>query len=76
MRSLRNRKNGDKGVEHPKPQIEFLEDSLAVVQGLVDAKQITFDQAMSLLIFNELRCIHYHFDVGVLTFHAEEVKEK
>lgn len=55
--------NGNvKKAEHPKPQIELLEDSFQAVEGLAKAKGISFETALQLLTFNELRCMHYHLD--------------
>lgn len=76
MKNLFAKKNGDKEAEHPKTQIEFLENSLSVAESLATTKKITLDQAISVLIFNELRCIHYHFDQGVVTWQGEKLAEK
>jgi hypothetical protein len=60
---LIHRKNGNKEVEHPKPELEFLENSLEAAHNLAQAKGLTLDEAIGVLTFNELRCLHYHLEV-------------
>jgi hypothetical protein len=63
MKPFGHRKNGNKEVEHPKPQVEFLENSLEIAQGLAAKYGLTLDRAIGLLTFNEIRCLHYHIEV-------------
>jgi hypothetical protein len=76
MRNLFARKNGGKEAEHPKPQIEFLENSLSLAESLATTKNITIDQALQVLVFNELRCIHFHFDQGLVVWQGDKLKDK
>lgn len=48
--------------EHPKPQVELLENTYSVINDYSKIKQVTFLEAALVLFFNELRCIHTHFD--------------
>ena len=61
---LRHRKNGDKEVEHPKPIIEMMSNSREAIEGYVQTMkgELSWEQVALLFIFNELRCIHWHYD--------------
>ncbi len=51
--------------EHPKTQIEFISNTMDAVTGFATAKQMSTMEASLVLILNELRCIHWHFDNGI-----------
>lgn len=59
---LKHRKNGDEVKEHPKPMIELIEGTREAIEGYRQAADLTFQQAAEVLILNELRCIHWHYD--------------
>jgi len=48
--------------EHPKSLLELLADSREAIEGYCLKSELSFNQAALVLIFNELRCIHWHFD--------------
>ena len=58
---LKDRKNGDV-IEHPKPMIELIAGTREAIDGYCQEAGLTFQQAAEVLILNELRCIHWHFD--------------
>ena len=62
MKGFKIRKNGGKEVEHPKPIIELIANTREAIEGYSTATNMTFQEAALVLIFNELRCIHWHFD--------------
>ena len=49
-------------VEHPKSQIAIMENSHQAIIDYSRVKGISFYEASQVLIFNELRCIHWHYD--------------
>jgi len=51
--------------EHIKSMIEMMEGTKEVIEGYAEAKGLSFSEASQALIFNELRCIHWHFDEGI-----------
>ena len=65
MKFEKLRKNGDKAVEHPKPMIEIISGTREAIEGYSQATGLTFQQAAEVLILNELRCIHWHFDTDL-----------
>ncbi len=57
------RNNGNNKIkEHPKTAIEVIEGTREAVEAYAKAKDLTFTEASQVLILNELRCIHWHFD--------------
>jgi len=56
------KRNGEKETEHPKTMVEVIEGTLSSVEGYAQAKRISEEKAALVLILNELRCIHWHFD--------------
>ncbi len=52
----------DTQEEHPKPQLEYLEDTAQAVSSFAALKNISQFEATQLLILNELRCMHFHLD--------------
>lgn len=52
----------DNTEEHPKSIVEVLENTRSAVEGYAAAQNISELQSVMILIFNELRCIHWHFD--------------
>ncbi len=54
--------NGRKEIEHPKTMIEVMEGTRGAVEGYAKAQGIPEVEAALILILNELRCIHWHFD--------------
>lgn len=66
--------NGKNKVkEHPKPQIELIAGTREAIEGYAMEAKLSFDQAAQVLIFNELRCIHFHYD---LILAKEQEREK
>lgn len=59
---MRLRKNGSREEEHPKPQVEILSNSREAIEGYMQATGLSFEQAALVLMFNEIRCIHWHYD--------------
>ncbi|GAJ04018.1 unnamed protein product [marine sediment metagenome] len=57
--------NGDKEIEHPKPLIEVLSNSREAIEGYAQASELPLAEAALVLIFNELRCIHWHYDAAL-----------
>lgn len=66
--------NNKKELEHPKTMIEVMENTRGAVEGYAQAQRIPEAEAALILILNELRCIHWHFDTTMLR--EEEVKKK
>ena len=70
-------KNGDKEenvleLEHQKTMIEVMEGTRSSVEGYAAAQNILEGKAALILILNELRCIHWHFDQAMA---KDEVKD-
>jgi len=61
------RGNGKTEVEHPKPLLEVMENTRSSVEGYAAAQGMSEEKAALILILNELRCIHWHFDVSLST---------
>ena len=66
--------NGEKEQEHPKALIEVMDNTFDSITGYAAAKGISTFEAAQGLILNELRCIHWHFDMIMLQ-KEEEVKK-
>jgi len=49
-----------------KPKVEFLDEFLPIAREVATTCEVTLDQALMLMILSELRCIHSHFDQGVV----------
>lgn len=67
--------NGRKGpvTEHQKNQIDVMENTARAISDYAAVKNIPFHDAAQILVLNELRCIHWHFDIGMRK--AEESKK-
>lgn len=63
--------NGKKEIEHPKTMIEVIEGTRGAVEGYAQAQRISETDAALILILNELRCIHWHFDAQMAKEEAE-----
>jgi hypothetical protein len=48
--------------EHPKSAIELMENTAEAIYAYAAVKKISPQEAAQILILNELRCIHWHFD--------------
>jgi len=57
--------NGYKEIEHPKSQVEVLSNSREAIESYASATGLSFQEAAMVLVFNELRCIHWHYDAAV-----------
>ena len=57
--------NGEKETEHPKTMIEIMEGTRGAVEGYAQTQGISETEAALILILNELRCIHWHFDANM-----------
>lgn len=66
--------NDKKELEHPKAIMEVMDNTLSSITGYASAKGISTLEATQVLILNELRCIHWHFDTTMPR--EEEVKKK
>lgn len=75
FKKLSHRKNGDEVIEHPKPMVELIAGTREVIEGYRDTTGLTFEQAALVLAFNELRCIHWHYD-NDLAKEMEQASEK
>lgn len=53
--------------EHPKNQIEVMSNTMDAVTGYASAKGMSTLEASLILVLNELRCIHWHFDAMMAT---------
>lgn len=62
--------------EHPKTQIEVMSNTLDAVTGYAASKGMANMEAALVLILNELRCIHWHFDNGLHIVAPKPKKEK
>ncbi len=58
-----NKKETD---EHPKTMIEVLGNTREAVEGYAATADIPFNDAALILVLNELRCIHWHFDQAMV----------
>lgn len=58
--------NDKKETEHPKTMIEVIEGTRAAVEGYAQTQKISEELAVLVLILNELRCIHWHFDLALV----------
>ncbi len=63
--------NGKKELEHPKTMIEVIEGTRSAVEGYAQAQRVHEVTAALILILNELRCIHWHFDAQMAKEEAE-----
>ena len=52
----------DSQAEHPKSDVEVMENTYTSIESYAAAKQLSFSEAALVLIFNELRCMHWHYD--------------
>lgn len=59
---MKIRKNGQHEIEHPKPLIEVLSNTYEAIDSYAATQHIAFTDAALVLILNELRCIHWHYD--------------
>jgi len=64
--------NGKKEIEHPKTMIEIIEGTRGAIEGYAQTQRIPEMEAALVLILNELRCIHWHYDMIMA---KEESKE-
>jgi len=55
--------NGKNEDEHPKPLIEVMSSTQDAITGYAAAKEMSPELAALTLILNELRCIHWHYDL-------------
>lgn len=72
-------KNGKTEIEHPKPMLEVLDNTREAIEGYREAKQLSFSEAALVLIFNELRCMHFHLDYfhsHILTQEADHAGQR
>ncbi len=53
--------------EHPKNIIEVISGTMDAVTGYASSKGMSTLEASLVLILNELRCIHWHFDQMMVT---------
>ena len=67
--------NGKKEQEHPKTMIEVMEGTRAAVSGYAQTYGISEADAASILILNELRCIHWHYDAVMASQEPIKVKK-
>ncbi len=67
--------NDKKELEHPKTIIEVIKGTHGAVEGYAQTQKISETDAALILILNELRCIHWHFDVQMAKEEAEHAKE-
>jgi len=57
--------NGENEDEHPKSIIEVMSNSREAIEGYAQANDLPLAEAALVLIFNELRCIHWHYDAAL-----------
>lgn len=55
--------DGKKELEHPKPLIEVMENTWTAVEDYARVNKISSVESALILTLNELRCIHWHFDM-------------
>lgn len=48
--------------EHPKNQIDVIANTVSAISDYAALKKMSFLEASQVLILNELRCIHWHYD--------------
>lgn len=66
----------NKEIEHPKPLIEVMANTREAVEGYALVHNISTLEAGLVLMFNELRCIHWHFDKELTDNEAKKSKPK
>jgi hypothetical protein len=54
--------NNKSDREHPKNQMEAMSDTKEAVSAYAAVHKLTEQEATALLILNELRCMHWHYD--------------
>lgn len=70
---MKTGRNGNKEIPHPQTMIEVMANTREDIEGYAATTGLTFEQAASVLVFNELRCIHWHFDQALV---KQELKTK
>ena len=59
------KKNVYKDSEHPKNLIENMANTRDSVEAYATVTKMPLAEAALILILNELRCIHWHFDMNM-----------
>ena len=59
-------KDGEKETEHPKTILELMDNTRTSVEAYAQTKKISTVEAALILILNELRCMHWHYDQGMV----------
>lgn len=67
--------NNKSTENHPKNQMEAMQDTNDAVSAYAAVHKITEQEAAALLILNELRCMHWHYDEWHQIFYEMAKKE-